>query len=145
VREVIFAGLSDPIRKIRLACVSTLDLAFLHVEETLTCILRQANIVSSVAQPDWPDDWPTLMDQLLVLVRSSSIDAVEGGMRALSDFISISITEDQLLPIRRKGKERRERSLAPNFYYIIYPLELTIPYIEYLLHCHRDTFASSLL
>jgi len=85
------------------------------------------------------------MDQLLVLVRSSSIDAVEGGMRALSDFISISITEDQLLPIRRKGKERRERSLAPNFYYIIYPLELTIPYIEYLLHCHRDTFASSLL
>jgi hypothetical protein len=41
------------------------------------------------------------MDQLLVLVRSSSIDAVEGGMRALSDFISISITEDQLLPIAR--------------------------------------------
>ncbi|GAA5946175.1 hypothetical protein JCM3765_000143 [Sporobolomyces pararoseus] len=80
VREVVFGGLSDPVRKIRLAC---------------------ANIVSSVAQPDWPDDWPTLMDQLLALVRSSSIDAVEGGMRVLSDFVSISLTEDQLLPIAR--------------------------------------------
>ncbi|GAA6059323.1 hypothetical protein JCM10212_005903 [Sporobolomyces blumeae] len=80
VREVMFAGLSDPVRKIRLAC---------------------ANIVSSIAQPDWPDDWPTLMDQLLALVRSSSIDAVEGGMRVLSDFVSITLTEDQLLPIAR--------------------------------------------
>lgn len=57
--------------------------------------------MSSVAQPDWPDDWPTLMDQLLTLVRSPSIDAVEGGMRVLSDFVSISLTEDQLLPIAR--------------------------------------------
>lgn len=42
------------------------------------------------------------MDQLLVLIRSSSIDAVEGGMRALSDFVSISLTEDQLLPVARE-------------------------------------------
>jgi hypothetical protein len=41
------------------------------------------------------------MDQLLALIRSPSIDAVEGGMRALSDFVSISLTEDQLLPIAR--------------------------------------------
>jgi len=41
------------------------------------------------------------MDQLLALVRSPSIDAVEGGMRVLSDFVSISLTEDQLLPIAR--------------------------------------------
>ncbi|GAA5867303.1 hypothetical protein JCM1840_005019 [Sporobolomyces johnsonii] len=80
VREVVFAGLADPVRKIRLAC---------------------ANIVSSVAQPDWPDDWPTLMNQLLTLIRSPSIDAVEGGMRVLSEFVSISLTEDQLLPIAR--------------------------------------------
>ncbi|BGP14490.1 hypothetical protein JCM10213v2_002439 [Rhodosporidiobolus nylandii] len=80
VREVLFAGLSDPVRKIRLAC---------------------ANIVSLIAQPDWPDDWPTLMDQLLALIRSSSIDAVEGGMRTLSDFVSVSLTEDQLLPVAR--------------------------------------------
>lgn len=59
----------------------------------------QANIVSLIAQPDWPEDWPTLMDQLLSLIRSPSIDAVEGGMRALSDFVSITLTEDQLLPV----------------------------------------------
>ncbi|GAA5855822.1 hypothetical protein JCM8547_000374 [Rhodosporidiobolus lusitaniae] len=80
VREIVFSGLADPVRKIRLAC---------------------ANIVSLIAQPDWPDDWSTLMDQLLALIRSSSIDAVEGGMRALSDFVSISLTEDQLLPVAR--------------------------------------------
>ncbi|GAA5887335.1 hypothetical protein JCM6882_002496 [Rhodosporidiobolus microsporus] len=80
IREVLFTGLADPVRKIRLAC---------------------ANIVSLIAQPDWPEDWPTLMDQLLALVRSSSIDAVEGGMRALSDFVSVSLTEDQLLPVAR--------------------------------------------
>ncbi|GAA6011372.1 hypothetical protein JCM10207_008317 [Rhodosporidiobolus poonsookiae] len=80
VREILFAGLADPVRKIRLAC---------------------ANIVSLIAQPDWPDDWSTLMDQLLALIRSPSIDAVEGGMRALSDFVSISLTEDQLLPVAR--------------------------------------------
>ncbi|BGP38381.1 hypothetical protein JCM10449v2_002313 [Rhodotorula kratochvilovae] len=81
VREVLFTGLSDPVRKIRLAC---------------------ANIVSLIAQPDWPEDWSTLLDQLLALIRSSSIDAVEGGMRALSDFVSISLTEDQLLPVARE-------------------------------------------
>jgi hypothetical protein len=59
----------------------------------------QANIVSLIAQPDWPEDWPTLLDQLLALVRSPSIDAVEGGMRALNDFVSITLTEDQLLPV----------------------------------------------
>ncbi|BGP06448.1 hypothetical protein JCM10049v2_002270 [Rhodotorula toruloides] len=80
VREVVFGGLADPVRKIRLAC---------------------ANIVSLIAQPDWPEDWPSLMDQLLALIRSDAIDAVEGGMRALSDFVSISLTEDQLLPVAR--------------------------------------------
>lgn len=78
VRQILYGGLTDPVRKIRLAC---------------------ANIVSLVAQPDWPEDWPTLLDQLLALVRSPSIDAVEGGMRALNDFVSITLTEDQLLPV----------------------------------------------
>ncbi|GAA5974253.1 hypothetical protein JCM11641_003356 [Rhodosporidiobolus odoratus] len=81
VREILFAGLADPVRKIRLAC---------------------ANIISLIAQPDWPDDWPTLMEQLLALIRSPSSDAVEGGMRTLSDFVSISLTEDQLLPVARE-------------------------------------------
>ncbi|KPV76594.1 uncharacterized protein RHOBADRAFT_52581 [Rhodotorula graminis WP1] len=81
VRDVLFVGLSDPVRKIRLAC---------------------ANIVSLIAQPDWPEDWSTLLDQLLALIRSSSIEAVEGGMCALSDFVSISLTEDQLLPVARE-------------------------------------------
>lgn len=62
----------------------------------------QANIVSLIAQPDWPEDWSALLDQLLALIRSPSIDAVEGGMCALSDFVSISLTEDQLLPVARE-------------------------------------------
>ncbi|ORY73226.1 ARM repeat-containing protein [Leucosporidium creatinivorum] len=82
IRSLIFAGLSDPVRKMRLAC---------------------AVIISDIAHPDWPDDWPTLMSQLLALVGPSSPpDAVDGGMRVLLDFVGIDLTEDQLLPIARE-------------------------------------------
>lgn len=42
------------------------------------------------------------MNQLLALIRSPLIDAVEGGMRALSDFVSITLSEDQLLPVAQE-------------------------------------------
>ncbi|SCZ96701.1 BZ3500_MvSof-1268-A1-R1_C083g00450 [Microbotryum saponariae] len=82
IRQTIFGGLSDPIRKLRLAC---------------------AVVVSDIAHPDWPDDWPSLMTQLLQLIGpAASPDAVDGGMRVLNDFVGIDMTEDQLLPIARE-------------------------------------------
>nr|KAK4053501.1 hypothetical protein OIV83_001668 [Microbotryomycetes sp. JL201] len=80
VRRLVFEGLSDPVRKMRLAC---------------------AAITSEIAHPDWPDEWPTLMSELLQLISSSSAEAVDGGMRVLLDFVGIDLTEDQLLPIAK--------------------------------------------
>lgn len=60
-------------------------------------------MVSDIAHPDWPDDWPTLMSQLLHLIGpGASADSVDGGMRVLIDFVGIDLTEDQLLPIARE-------------------------------------------
>ncbi|KAM0788544.1 hypothetical protein ACM66B_001672 [Microbotryomycetes sp. NB124-2] len=80
VRRLVFEGLSDPVRKMRLAC---------------------AAVTSEIAHPDWPDEWPTLMSELLHLIGSNSADAVDGGMRVLLDFVGIDLTEDQLLPIAK--------------------------------------------
>lgn len=60
----------------------------------------KAAIISDIAHPDWPDDWPTLMSQLLQLI-SGTPDEVDGGMRVLNDFVGIDLTEDQLLPLAR--------------------------------------------
>ena len=66
-------------------------------------MIRQAVIVADIAHPDWPDDWPSLMSQLLLLIApGSSPDAVDGGMRVLLDFVGVDLTEDQLLPIARQ-------------------------------------------
>ncbi|KAK4699259.1 importin-9, partial [Phenoliferia sp. Uapishka_3] len=81
VRALIFGGLADPVRKVRLAC---------------------AVVVSDIAHSDWPDEWPSLMSQMLQLVSSSSPLEVEGGMRVLKDFVGIDLTEDQLLPIAKE-------------------------------------------
>ena len=62
----------------------------------------QAVVVSDIAHSDWPDEWPSLMSQLLSLVSSPSQLSVEGGMRVLKDFVGIDLTEDQLLPIARE-------------------------------------------
>ena len=97
IRELIFGGLSDPTRKIRLACVR---LSTPLWRNATNLSLLQAAIISEIAHPDWPDDWPSLTTQLLTLI-SGSPNEVEGGMRVLNDFVGIDLTEDQLLPIAR--------------------------------------------
>lgn len=62
----------------------------------------QAAVTSDIAHSDWPDDWPTLTDELLALISAEgSKEAVDGGMRVLNEFVGIDLTEDQLLPIAR--------------------------------------------
>lgn len=63
-------------------------------------LLWQAVIVSDIAHPDWPEDWPSLMAELLQTI-SGPPDATDGGMRVLNDFVGTDLTEDQLLPIAR--------------------------------------------
>ncbi|EAL18781.1 hypothetical protein CNBI0420 [Cryptococcus deneoformans B-3501A] len=78
IRPLVFSGLSDPERKIRLASAFSL---------------------SAIARYDWPDDYPDLLPQLVNLLTSGSSDSVHGGMRVISDFVRNELSEDQLLPV----------------------------------------------
>ncbi|KAL7284955.1 hypothetical protein ACG7TL_000044 [Trametes sanguinea] len=81
IRQAIFQGLSDPIRKIRSLCAHT---------------------ISSIANCDWPDEYPDLLTSLIGLLSSFSPDSVHGAMQVFTEFIKSDLTEDQLLPVLRQ-------------------------------------------
>ncbi|KAI0789448.1 ARM repeat-containing protein [Abortiporus biennis] len=81
IRQVVFQGLSDPIRKIRSLSAHTL---------------------SSIANADWPDEYPELLTQLIQLLSSNSPDAVHGAMQVFVEFVKSDLTEDQILPVLRE-------------------------------------------
>ncbi|EMD32596.1 hypothetical protein CERSUDRAFT_161550 [Gelatoporia subvermispora B] len=81
VRQAVFQGLSDSNRKIRSLCAHTL---------------------SSIANSDWPEEYPDLLDQLMGLLASGSPDSVYGAMQVFTEFIKTDLTEDQILPVLRQ-------------------------------------------
>ncbi|KAI0347862.1 ARM repeat-containing protein [Trametopsis cervina] len=81
IRDTVFQGLSDPVRKIRTS---------------------SANTLTTIASCDWPDEYPGLLDALLNLLSSGSPDAVHGAMQMFTDFVKSELTEDQLLPTLRQ-------------------------------------------
>ncbi|KAI0829067.1 ARM repeat-containing protein [Trametes gibbosa] len=81
IRQALFQGLSDPIRKIRTLCAHT---------------------ISSIANCDWPDEYPDLLSSLIGLLSSLSPDSVHGAMQVFTEFIKSDLTEDQLLPVLRQ-------------------------------------------
>ncbi|PBL00281.1 ARM repeat-containing protein [Armillaria gallica] len=80
VRQAVFQGLSDPNRKIRSLCAHTL---------------------TSIANSDWPDEYPELLNDLISLLSSGSPDSVHGAMQVFTEFIKADLTEDQILPVLR--------------------------------------------
>uniref|UniRef100_A0A0W0FXL4 Importin N-terminal domain-containing protein n=1 Tax=Moniliophthora roreri TaxID=221103 RepID=A0A0W0FXL4_MONRR len=80
IRQAVFHGLSDPARKIRSLCAHTL---------------------SSVANCDWPDEYPDLLTSLINLISSNSPNSVHGAMQVFAEFINNDLTEDQILPVLR--------------------------------------------
>ncbi|RIA81823.1 armadillo-type protein [Glomus cerebriforme] len=74
VRELAFNGLSDPSNKIRVA---------------------SAYVVSKIANNDWPEYWPNLLDLLVSQLKTGSPDQVHGSMRVLNEFFTNDITEQQ--------------------------------------------------
>ncbi|KAI0354778.1 ARM repeat-containing protein [Trametes cingulata] len=81
IRQAVFQGLSDPIRKIRSLCAHT---------------------ISSIANCDWPDEYPDLLSSLIGLLSSLSPNSVHGAMQVFTEFIKSDLTEDQLLPVLRQ-------------------------------------------
>ncbi|KIK67465.1 hypothetical protein GYMLUDRAFT_69648 [Collybiopsis luxurians FD-317 M1] len=80
IRQAVFQGLSDPARKIRTASAHTL---------------------SSIANCDWPDEYPDLLTSLVNLLSSNSPESVHGAMQVFTEFIKSDLTEDQILPVLR--------------------------------------------
>ncbi|KIM47710.1 hypothetical protein M413DRAFT_62252 [Hebeloma cylindrosporum] len=80
IRNAIFRGLSDDNRKIR----------------TLS-----AHTLSSIANCDWPDEYPDLLTLLIGLLSSRSPASVHGSMQVFTEFIKSDLTEDQILPVLR--------------------------------------------
>ncbi|EJF67437.1 ARM repeat-containing protein [Dichomitus squalens LYAD-421 SS1] len=81
IRQAVFQGLSDPTRKIRSLC---------------------ARVLSSIANSDWPDEYPELLNSLIGLLSSLSPDSVHGAMQVFTEFIKSDLTEDQILPVLRQ-------------------------------------------
>ncbi|KAJ4470827.1 ARM repeat-containing protein [Lentinula aciculospora] len=80
IRQAVFHGLSDPVRKIRSLSAHTL---------------------SSIANCDWPDEYPDLLISLINLLSSNSPESVHGAMQVFTEFIKSDLTEDQILPVLR--------------------------------------------
>ncbi|KDQ62857.1 hypothetical protein JAAARDRAFT_146629 [Jaapia argillacea MUCL 33604] len=81
IRQAVFQRLSDPNRKIRTLCAHTL---------------------SSIANCDWPDEYPDLLTSLINLLSSNVPDSVHGAMQVFTEFIKSDLTEDQILPVLRQ-------------------------------------------
>ncbi|PVG01815.1 ARM repeat-containing protein [Serendipita vermifera] len=81
VRSLVFSGLNDNQRKIRTS---------------------SAFVLSFIAKADYPEEYPTLLSDLLALLSSGSTSSIHGAMQVLSDFIRNELSEDQLLPILRQ-------------------------------------------
>ncbi|KAI0726869.1 ARM repeat-containing protein [Fomitopsis betulina] len=81
IRQIIFQTLSDPQNKIR---------------------SLSAQIITTIANADWPDEWPDLLDALIALLSSHSPQSVHGAMQVMAEFIKADLTEDQILPVLRQ-------------------------------------------
>ncbi|KAF8577246.1 ARM repeat-containing protein [Ramaria rubella] len=81
IRSAVFLALSDPASKVRSTA---------------------ANILSLIANSDWPDHYPDLLSNLLILLSSTSPDAVHGAMQVFTEFVKDDLTEDQILPVLRQ-------------------------------------------
>jgi hypothetical protein len=95
----VFHGLSDPDRKIRTLCVCS---QYISVNLSLICVSWiQAHTLSSIANSDWPDEYPDLLSSLIGLLSSGSSNSVHGAMQVFTEFIKSDLTEDQILPVLR--------------------------------------------
>ena len=69
---------------------------------SLTSRACQAHTLSAIAECDWPDEYPDLLQNLVNLLSSGSPDAIHGAMQMFTDFVKSELTEDQILPILRQ-------------------------------------------
>ena len=63
--------------------------------------VAQASVITPIANADWPDEYPDLLNNLISLISSGSPDSVHGAMQVFTEFIKADLSEDQILPVLR--------------------------------------------
>ena len=58
--------------------------------------------MSTIANSDWPDEYPDLLNHLIQLLLSGSPGSIHGAMQVFTEFVRTDLTEDQLLPVMRE-------------------------------------------
>lgn len=62
--------------------------------------LQAAYIVSRIVSADYPEEWTTVLDDLLgELARPQSPDRLEGALVVMKDFVDDSMSEEQFVPV----------------------------------------------
>ncbi|SPO21446.1 related to KAP114 - Member of the karyopherin-beta family, nuclear import [Ustilago trichophora] len=98
IRQALLDGLADPVRKIR---------------------LTTSYAISTIAGPDYPDEYPDLLPYIQQLLQHGDTDGLHGAMALLSEFVRVEMDEIQLmqvakeiLPALEQVSEQEERHSA---------------------------------
>ncbi|KAJ1032127.1 hypothetical protein NDA18_001626 [Ustilago nuda] len=81
VRAALLSGLSDPVRKIRLAT---------------------SYAISTIAGPDYPDEYPGLLPYIQQLLQQGEPNGLHGAMALLSEFVRVEMDEIQLIQVAKE-------------------------------------------
>jgi hypothetical protein len=69
---------------------------------TLPKCYGQAFVISKIAHSDWPDHYPTLLHDLILLLESRTPESIHGALQVFTEFSRDDLTEDQILPVLRQ-------------------------------------------
>lgn len=91
IRHTLLSGLSNANRKIRLA---------------------SSYVISTIAGPDFPDQYAELLPHLIHLLQQGSPDGVHGAMALLCEFVKVEMDEIQLMHVAKEILPILERILS---------------------------------
>ncbi len=91
IRSALLPGLSDPVRKIRLAT---------------------SYAISTIAGPDYPDEYPDLLPHIQQLLAHPEPNGLHGAMTLLSEFVRVEMDEVQLIQVAKEILPALEQVLA---------------------------------
>ncbi|EST06744.1 Importin-beta, N-terminal domain protein [Kalmanozyma brasiliensis GHG001] len=91
IRHALLSGLADPVRKIRLAT---------------------SYAISTIAGPDYPDEYPDLLPYLQQLLQQGEPNGLHGAMALLSEFVRVEMDEIQLIQVAKEILPALEQVLA---------------------------------
>lgn len=91
IRQILLAGLADPVRKIRNAT---------------------SYAISTIAGPDYPDEYPDLLPYIQHLLQQQEPNGLHGAMTLLSEFVRVEMDEIQLIQVAKEILPALEQVLA---------------------------------